>query len=179
MVASPAAAEGGGGGHDPLAGIKRIVVIYEENHSFDNLWGRWPGVDGLAGDPARTPTQTQVDRNGQPFDCLLQDDVNLTTSADPAPNGGLSPSCSTNPSAAYNSHFPNQVFDIGAFITRQDTTCYHATPTAPFAPGNGVPKSSGEPGAAPATWCTASTRSPTRSTAAGWTATWSAATPSA
>ena len=24
------------------------MVIYEENHSFDNLFGMWPGVNGLA-----------------------------------------------------------------------------------------------------------------------------------
>ena len=29
-------AHGHGHGHD---GVKRIVVIYEENHSFDNLYG--------------------------------------------------------------------------------------------------------------------------------------------
>jgi acid phosphatase len=146
---SPGAAQAGGSGQDgrdPLAGIDHIVVIYEENHSFDNLWGLWPGVDGLARQPARTPRQTQVDRSGQPFDCLLQDDVNLTTSADPPPNGGLEPSCSTNPPAAFNSHFPNQVFDIGKFITPQSTTCFHVTPTAPFGPANGVPNGSGEPG---------------------------------
>ena len=27
--------------------IKHIVVIYEENHSFDNLFGGWEGVNGL------------------------------------------------------------------------------------------------------------------------------------
>src|SRR6266540_1919292 len=145
-VSLPATAEAGGGGRDPLAGIKHIVVIYEENHSFDNLWGGWPVVDGLSRDPTRTPRQTQVDRNGQPFDCLLQDDVNLTTSADPAPNGGLSPSCSTNPPAAFNSHFPNQVFDIGQFITPESTTCFDASPQAPFGPANGVPNGTGEPG---------------------------------
>src|SRR6266487_245637 len=145
-VSLPATAEAGGGGRDPLAGIKHIVVIYEENHSFDNLWGGWPVVDGLSSDPSRTPRQTQVDRNGQPFDCLLQDDVNLTTSADPAPNGGLSPSCSTNPPAAFNSHFPNQPFNIDQFITPASTTCFDASPQAPFGPPNGVPNGSGEPG---------------------------------
>ena len=29
-----------------LAQVKRIVVIYEENHSFDNLYGRWERVNG-------------------------------------------------------------------------------------------------------------------------------------
>ncbi|HYT26007.1 MAG TPA: alkaline phosphatase family protein [Actinomycetota bacterium] len=117
-----------------------------ENHSFDNLWGRWPGVQGLAGDPAGTPRNTQVDRAGRPFACLLQNDVNLTTSADPPPNGGLTPSCSTKPPAAYNSHFPNQPFEIDQYLTPGSTTCYHATPTAPFGPANGVPDGTGDPG---------------------------------
>jgi len=34
------------GGRRPLNGIKHIVVIYEENHSFDNLYGLWGDVDG-------------------------------------------------------------------------------------------------------------------------------------
>jgi acid phosphatase len=135
-----------GGGHDPFDRIKHIVVIYEENHSFDNLWGRWPGVNGLARPASATPRSTQVDRNGVPFQCLLQDDVNLTTSADPAPNGGLDPSCSTSPPGPYNSAFANRPFPIDRYIAPTDTTCYHATPTAPFGPANGVPKGSGEPG---------------------------------
>ena len=32
--------------HGPLAGFKHIVVIYEENHSFDNLYGNWGSVGG-------------------------------------------------------------------------------------------------------------------------------------
>ncbi len=143
---SPAAARTGDGDRDPLAGIKHIVVIYEENHSFDNLWGLWPGVDGIARRPDRTPRQTQVDTGGRAFDCLLQDDVNLTTSADPAPNGGLAPSCSTNPPAAFNSHFPNRIFGIDQFITPESTTCFDATPAAPFGPANGVPNGTGQPG---------------------------------
>ena len=31
-----------------LEKINHIVVIYEENHSFDNLYGGWEGVNGLA-----------------------------------------------------------------------------------------------------------------------------------
>jgi phospholipase C len=33
-------------GEDGLSGINHIVVIYEENHSFDNLYGGWEGVNG-------------------------------------------------------------------------------------------------------------------------------------
>ena len=31
---------------DQLSKINHIVVIYEENHSFDNLYGGWEGVNG-------------------------------------------------------------------------------------------------------------------------------------
>ena len=61
-----------------LQKIKHIVVIYEENHSFDNLYGGWEGVNGLAnvhdarGDHVRRST-----RPATVFACLKQDDVNL------------------------------------------------------------------------------------------------------
>ena len=62
--------------------IDHIVVVYEENHSFDNLYGGWEGVDGLAAaDAAHT---TQVDQAGQPYTCLLQKDVNLASPPQPA-----------------------------------------------------------------------------------------------
>ena len=35
-------------GNDPLAQIGHIVVIFEENRSFDNFFGRFPGANGLA-----------------------------------------------------------------------------------------------------------------------------------
>src|SRR5262249_29116039 len=64
-------------GSDQLQKINHIVVIYEENHSFDNLYGGWEGVNGLANaDAAHT---TQVDETGNPFGCLMQNDVNLTS----------------------------------------------------------------------------------------------------
>src|SRR3954451_10466478 len=59
---------------DPLDKIGHIVVIYEENHSFDNLYGGWEKVDGVKG-----VAGTQVDQSGQPYQCLLQNDVNLTS----------------------------------------------------------------------------------------------------
>src|SRR5689334_7173336 len=71
-------ATGGAGaarGNDQLQKINHIVVIYEENHSFDNLYGGWEGVNGLANaDAAHT---TQVDQNGNAYSCLQQNDVNL------------------------------------------------------------------------------------------------------
>ena len=60
-----------------LQKINHIVVIYEENHSFDNLYGGWEGVNGLANaDAAHT---TQVNQAGNAYACLKQNDVNLTS----------------------------------------------------------------------------------------------------
>ena len=60
------------------------MVIYEENHSFDNLYGGWGDVhgqhvDGLA--DATTATSTQVGQDGTPYACLPQVDVNLDLAA--------------------------------------------------------------------------------------------------
>ena len=38
---------GAGDGAVELTSLKHVVVIYLENHSFDNLFGSWPGADGL------------------------------------------------------------------------------------------------------------------------------------
>jgi acid phosphatase len=37
-----------GDGGAQLSSLKHLVIIYLENHSFDNLFGSWPGADGLA-----------------------------------------------------------------------------------------------------------------------------------
>lgn len=55
---------------NPPAGLEKlqhIVVIYLENHSFDNLYGEFDGANGLSkvGDHA-----TQVDRGGHPYKYL-------------------------------------------------------------------------------------------------------------
>ena len=45
-----------------LSGVEHILVIYAENRSFDNLYGLFPGANGIAN---ATPAQfTQVDRDG-------------------------------------------------------------------------------------------------------------------
>src|SRR5262245_40142564 len=46
--------------------ISHILVIYMENRSFDNLFGEFPGVEGLA--RARDPRQS--DRQGQVYAVL-------------------------------------------------------------------------------------------------------------
>src|SRR4051812_47383013 len=83
LASTGTAAAHGGGDHGAkgLSRVGHIVVVYEENHSFDNLYGGWEGVNGLAGaDPAHT---TQVDQAGAPFMCLSQNDANLTSPPQP------------------------------------------------------------------------------------------------
>jgi acid phosphatase len=102
-----------GEGTARLAQIKHIVVIYEENHSFDNLYGGWEGVNGLQNaDAAHT---TQVDQNGTPFDCLKQVDVNLASPP-------LAGDC-TDPAHSITSHFKNTWFTIDDFIPASAKTC--------------------------------------------------------
>lgn len=52
----------------PMAGLERIehiVVIFAENRSFDHLYGRFPGANGLAN--ATADQMTQLDRDGKPL----------------------------------------------------------------------------------------------------------------
>jgi phospholipase C len=108
--------------------VKHIVVIYEENHSFDNLYGGWEGVNGI-GSPGYNAAAAQVAQNGTPLSCLLQLDVNLkvpplvSTCTATDKNGVTSPSA-----------FPNAPFKIDSYIKATDTTC---PPPSVFA-ANGV-----------------------------------------
>jgi phospholipase C len=45
--------------------IQHIVVIYAENHSFDNMYGMFPGANGVA--DATTGQKTQLDHDGTPL----------------------------------------------------------------------------------------------------------------
>jgi acid phosphatase len=125
------------GAHGLPGGYQHLVVIYEENHSFDNLYGGWgrvgrDRVDGLR-DVRRA---TQVDQGGTPYRCLQQVDVNLTSPP-------LSNTCQDPAHGIVASHFTNRPFRIDDYIKPDDRTC-----PAPgvFAP-NGVLKDS--PGALP------------------------------
>jgi phospholipase C len=48
--------------------VKHVVVIYMENRSFDNLYGEFPGANGLAN--ASKESVTQLDTNGKPYQYL-------------------------------------------------------------------------------------------------------------
>src|SRR6266481_2120098 len=52
-----------------LQKINHIVVIYQENWSFDSLYGKFPGANGFDQAAATTP---QVDKDGTPFVTLPQ-----------------------------------------------------------------------------------------------------------
>src|SRR3954471_21021160 len=96
LILAPAAAA-----HERDGGLRKIdhfVVIYQENHSFDNLYGGWEKVDGLRdADAAHT---RQINQGGDSYPCLLQDDVNLTS---PTPLSATG----TNTAPPFTSHFTN------------------------------------------------------------------------
>ena len=64
---APAAAPESGAAR--LQRIRHLVVIYAENHSFDNLYGLFPGADGIAN--ATAAQKTQLDHDGQPLPELI------------------------------------------------------------------------------------------------------------
>jgi acid phosphatase len=149
LLGVPAAAAGVQADHghhrDPGPSVvgpyKHLVVIYEENHSFDNLYGNWGRVGGQRVDGLgnATPQHTiQVDQNGVPYRCLLQDDVNLASQ----PVGPL-PALCNDTAHGFTSFFRNRPFTIDDFIQPSDTTC---PDPAVFGPTNGVPKGQGFPG---------------------------------
>jgi len=143
LSAGPAAADD----HDnkPLGNFKHLVVIYEENHSFDNLYGQWGDVNGqhlnglTAADAAHT---TQIAQNGAAYTCLKQLDVNLDTDAAGSTLSKL-PQCNpetvTFPDAStatYTSHFLNAPFNIDQYIPADATTC--PRPNQEFSFPNGI-----------------------------------------
>jgi phospholipase C len=80
--------------------IKYVFVIFNENHSFDNEYGTFPGVNGLYSDgqnprsPQQTPgfTQTYTDVNGinvtvQPFRIGNEQNASVVDSVDHSHTG--------------------------------------------------------------------------------------------
>ncbi len=116
-------------------GYKHLVVIYEENHSFDNLYGSWGSVngqhvEGLA--DAKPARSTQLAQDGKPLGCLPQNDVNLTSPP-------LSNTCQDTAHGVAASHFRNRPFSIDDYIGPHDRTC---APEGTSAPATGVLRNS-------------------------------------
>jgi acid phosphatase len=120
-----------------VGGFRHLVVVYEENHSFDNLYGTWGKVGGDRVDGLSSATAAhivQVDQSGTPYGCLLQKDVNLASPP-------LAATCSDT-GHAISSAFTNAPFVIDDYIAASDTTCFPPTPGV-FSPANGVLKGQG------------------------------------
>ncbi|WP_179404691.1 acid phosphatase [Burkholderia guangdongensis] len=95
-----------------LSAVKNVVVIYAENRSFDNLYGHFPGANGLANATA-TSTQ-QKDRNGAPLPTLPRIWGGLTAK-------GVSPAVTE----AMTANLPNAPFaidDPNGFATSMNVT---------------------------------------------------------
>ncbi|HET6940101.1 MAG TPA: alkaline phosphatase family protein, partial [Nocardioides sp.] len=141
---------GHGDSGNPLGGYKHLVVIYQENHSFDNLYGLWGkvGHDKVNGLPQARAGTTQVDQAGNPIGCLYQNDANLVTTTtqvkwlDGTMHPGLqSKQCSgTTPNGvAFDSHFAtSSPFGINDYVKPDDATC--APNDKAFVLPNGVEK---------------------------------------
>jgi LPXTG-motif cell wall-anchored protein len=85
--------------------INHIVVIYLENHSFDNLYGTFPGANGIANAGAAA---TQVDKEGNLYATLPQ-----PTNTSVRPVG---------PDARFPANLPNKPFNIDQFVPLNQKT---------------------------------------------------------
>ena len=90
-LAAARVADPGRDGDPALRPLEHVVVIYLENHSFDNLYGEFSGANGLA---AAAGAPLQVDATGTPFATL------------PAVPG----------MASIPTNLPNQPFNIEQFV---------------------------------------------------------------
>jgi phospholipase C len=121
-------------------GVKHLVVIYQENHSFDNLYGEWDAIEGQSvnGLSNATPDETTQLRqdNATAYGCLYQLDVNLTSPP-------LSVTCQDDSGTPHiDTHFGNAPFAIEDYIPATATTC----PTPNQFAANGIPNGQGLPG---------------------------------
>ncbi len=78
--------------------VGHVVVIYMENHSFDNLYGQFEGADGLS--KAASVNVTQVDAEGKPYEMLP-----------PVPR-----------SSAFPTNLPNTYFNIDQYVAPDQLT---------------------------------------------------------
>ena len=84
--------------------IDHVVVIYLENRPFDQLFGLFPGAEGIA---QAGLSATQVDRNGKPYDSL-------------PPLRGATPNASR-PPTQLPENLPNRPFDLQPFVPMDQT----------------------------------------------------------
>lgn len=87
-----------------LSDVEHIIVIYLENHSFDNLFGFFPNADGIA---AAGATKIQVDASGHPY-TFLPPVERLVKKPDGTKVSEIDP--------RFPGNLPNQPFSIDAFV---------------------------------------------------------------
>ena len=90
-----------------LASIQTIVVLFAENHSFDNLYGAFPGANGL---PVNGTYVAQVDRDGTLLPTLPQTWTGVTAA-------GFSPVITQ----AMSDNLANAPYSLEATYTGFDT----------------------------------------------------------
>jgi phospholipase C len=83
LLAANLAPAGAGAAGRGIEKINHVVVIYQENWSFDGLYGRFPGANGRT---SASPTLPQVDRSGAPLATLPRPLTNGMPGATPGPD---------------------------------------------------------------------------------------------
>jgi phospholipase C len=90
---------------DSLARIGHIVVIFEENRSFDNFFGSFPGANGFSTAGTLAP---QIGPDGKPYKFLpAAVDTNLKPAAD---------------DPRFPAQLPNQPFEINPYVSLEEDT---------------------------------------------------------
>ena len=84
--------------------LDHVIVIYLENRPFDQVFGLFPGAEGIA---QAGPAATQVDRNGKPYEVL-------------PPLRGATPN-TTRPPTQLPDNLPNRPFDLQPFVPMDQT----------------------------------------------------------
>ncbi len=81
---------------NPFGKINHFIVLYQENWSFDSLYGSFPGADGISN--ATPASLQQVDKTGKPY----------TTLPEPLKNG--------KPDPRFPANMPVQPFDASKYV---------------------------------------------------------------
>ncbi|WP_218509571.1 acid phosphatase [Variovorax sp. dw_308] len=101
--------------------IKTVVIIYAENRAFDNLYGLFPGANGVPGvNPSSTGAEPQKDFDGAVLPALPPAWGGMTAAGQPvvvtqAQTVGM-------PNRMYRIDDPAGFFNTGAMLTHQSIT---------------------------------------------------------
>ena len=105
-----AAPSGDAAARNPDVPIDHIIVLYQENHTFDSLFGEFPGANGLDTPGAQI---TQVNREGLPYQTLPQPLNDGDPPVDSLPVG---------PDKRFPDDLPNAPFQIDQYAPADQRT---------------------------------------------------------